>query len=117
MSEWSIGAAIEEYDRQAYAQRELEREERFIPEHLVSTGPAHPPNECGDPAGCPAHAEDWASYSSSWPHAWCEKCGTAVPVVDESEEQIGFEEQAREVIVTHLDCGHDRTRPNRRQRP
>ena len=40
--------------------------------------------------------------------AWCESCGGFRVVVEESDEQIGHEEQAREVRVMHLDCGHSR---------
>ena len=44
-------------------------------------------------------------------YAWCETCLMHVPVIDEFDEQIGFEERAREVCVTALDCGHDIARP------
>ena len=38
---------------------------------------------------------------------FCEQCDLQQPVVDERDEQIGYEEQAREVWVVSLDCGHD----------
>lgn len=41
----------------------------------------------------------------------CEHCGPAVPIVDEFDDQIGFEEQARPVHVVALLCGHEIVTP------
>ena len=38
---------------------------------------------------------------------FCEHCDLQQPVVDEFDDQIGYEEQARPVRVVALDCGHD----------
>lgn len=46
---------------------------------------------------------------------YCPDCDVQVEVLDRSEEQIGYEEQAREVHVTRLDCGHDKVVPLRRR--
>ena len=113
MSEFSIGAAMEEYDRIAYEQRELERDEHPEPDGLDFWDVGHPPSECGDPSSCRHHAEEWHTYMSGWPTVWCDTCGGPEPVVEESDEQISFEEQAREVRVTRLDCGHEIVRPSR----
>lgn len=43
---------------------------------------------------------------------WCNGCGGPSDVVDESDEQVGFEERAREVRVTRLGCGHEIVRPS-----
>jgi hypothetical protein len=59
----TIGDGIRAYEEIAYAQREAERDEprrdaldEFAARYTSSTGP-HPPNECGDPADCPQHAD------------------------------------------------------------
>lgn len=54
----------------------------------------------------PAHADHCAAVT-----VWCVECQGPSDVVDESDEQIGFEEQAREVHVRRLDCGHDEVSP------
>lgn len=56
---------------------------------------------------CPEHGQ---------PHRWCETCLMHIPVVDEFDDQVGYEEQAREVRVTALVCGHDIVREVRRRR-
>jgi hypothetical protein len=38
---------------------------------------------------------------------WCETCGHEIPVEDEFDDQIGYEERARPVHVVLLACGHD----------
>ena len=38
---------------------------------------------------------------------FCTTCGMAVEVVDEFDDQIGYEERARPVRVVALECGHD----------
>lgn len=43
----------------------------------------------------------------------CQDCGTEQEVVDEFEEQVGYEEQARPVYVFALECGHDEVQPIR----
>ena len=48
---------------------------------------------------------------SHWPTVWCDECGGPEPVVEEGEEQVGFEEQARRVWVRRLDCGHEEVTP------
>lgn len=64
---FSIGADLDAYDRQRYLQAEAERDERPVPDALdsytalLATG-NHPPQECGDPSDCPAHAEMWQAY-------------------------------------------------------
>ena len=73
----------------------------------------HPANECDDPFDCPAHASEYVSHQSGWPHEWCPECGCAVPVVEEFDEQVGHEEKARDVRVTRLDCGHEVVRPRK----
>lgn len=70
----------------------------------------HPATECTDPVSCPDHALLYISYGSDWPHEWCPECGCAVPVVEEFDEQIGYEEKARDVRVTRLECGHESVR-------
>lgn len=42
---------------------------------------------------------------------WCQTCGCAVAIVEESDEQIGYEERARPVRVMFLDCGHEIVTP------
>jgi hypothetical protein len=37
----------------------------------------------------------------------CETCEHEIPVEDEFDDQIGYEERARPVHVVLLDCGHD----------
>jgi hypothetical protein len=49
-----------------------------------------------DPA-CPAHA--------------CRECGAVAREVESFDEQIGYEEKARPVRVTALECGHEVVRP------
>ena len=49
--------------------------------------------------------------------AWCGECVGNRPIVDEFEDQVGFEEQAREVWVTALDCGHSIEWPLKGRRP
>lgn len=44
---------------------------------------------------------------------WCQECGAKVPVGEVFDEQLGFEEQAREVVVTRLVCGHELVRDSR----
>jgi len=44
---------------------------------------------------------------------YCGECGVSVPVVDEDDEEIGYEEKARPVHVVKLDCGHDEVTPGR----
>lgn len=39
-----------------------------------------------------------------WTH--CDTCGDKVPVVDQFDDQDGYEEQARPVRVIVLDCEH-----------
>ena len=38
---------------------------------------------------------------------YCQQCDIQQPVVDEFDDEIGYEEQARPVRVVALDCGHD----------
>jgi len=38
---------------------------------------------------------------------YCGDCDVSVPVVDEFDDQVGYEEQARPVRVVVLDCDHD----------
>ena len=66
---FSIGEALDAFDRWQYVQREAERDERPVPDALdeyaaLLTSTAHPPNECGDPYDCPAHGEQFRSYHS-----------------------------------------------------
>ncbi len=68
---------------------------------------AHP-NEYAWPPGvdlaAAAHkVEEW----SGWPHIWCETCGGPEAVVEQSDEQSGYEEQARTWLVRRLECGHE----------
>ena len=37
---------------------------------------------------------------------WCEDCDDSAVIVDEFDEQEGFEEQARPIHVIALGCGH-----------
>ncbi len=37
---------------------------------------------------------------------WCGECESGVYIVEEFEEQEGFEEKARRVWVIALSCGH-----------
>lgn len=46
-------------------------------------------------------------------HRRCAECGDFTEVVEEFDDQIGFEEQARPVVVTVLACGHEVVRPGR----
>jgi hypothetical protein len=55
-----------------------------------------------------------APFWTGWPTVRCDTCGGPEPIVEESDEQIGVEEHAREVHVTRLDCGHEIVRPIRR---
>lgn len=50
---------------------------------------------------CPIHGD--ASENPEW----CVKCETGVEIADQFDDQLGFEEQARDVEVTVLSCGHD----------
>lgn len=50
-------------------------------------------------------------YDGPSPSTYCNQCGCIVPIVDETDEQIGYEEKARDVHIRHLDCGHDEVRP------
>ena len=45
---------------------------------------------------------------------WCAECEGPSDVTEESEEQIGVEEQARRVWVVRLDCGHEEVSEMRR---
>jgi hypothetical protein len=45
---------------------------------------------------------------------WCAPCAGPRDVVDEFDDQAGVEEQARDVHVRSLDCGHDEVTPIRR---
>ena len=38
---------------------------------------------------------------------WCPECDAPAAVVDEFDEQVGFEERARPVRVIALDCGDE----------
>ena len=38
--------------------------------------------------------------------ALCPECSNVEPILDEFEDQEGFEEKARRVWVKHLACGH-----------
>lgn len=38
---------------------------------------------------------------------WCAECECGIRVTDVHEEQIGYEEQARAVLVFDLACGHE----------
>jgi hypothetical protein len=38
---------------------------------------------------------------------WCEECDDSSTIVDDREEEVGFEEQARRVWVIGLSCGHE----------
>lgn len=40
----------------------------------------------------------------------CATCGHPQPVIEEFDDQLGFEEQARPVVVTVLACGHENVR-------
>lgn len=42
-----------------------------------------------------------------WHWMWCETCRMSHPVIEDFDDQIGFEEQAREVHVYRLNCGHE----------
>jgi len=42
---------------------------------------------------------------------WCEECQQRFPVDEVFDDQIGYEEQAREVRVTRLGCGHEIVEP------
>jgi hypothetical protein len=66
---------------------------------LARTG-VHPPNECGDPYDCPAHSGQFRGDN-------CPECNAPRVLVEEFDEQIGVEEQARPVRVTVLACGHE----------
>ena len=43
----------------------------------------------------------------------CRECGAPETIVDEFDDQIGFEEQARSVHVVILACGHELVTPAR----
>ena len=47
-----------------------------------------------------------------WVH--CDTCKVSVPVVDQFDDEVGYEEQARPVRVVVLDCDHDIVTPLRR---
>jgi hypothetical protein len=46
-------------------------------------------------------------------HEVCGTCNDLSLVVETFDDQIGFEEQARPVVVTVLHCGHENVRPGR----
>ena len=46
-------------------------------------------------------------------HEVCRECGDLCLVVEAFEDQTGFEEQARPVVVTVLSCGHEIVTPGR----
>lgn len=41
----------------------------------------------------------------------CSECNAPEVIVEKFDDQIGFEEQARPVVVTVLACGHEIVRP------
>lgn len=45
---------------------------------------------------------------------WCAPCAGPRDVVETFDDQVGVEEQARDVRVRSLDCGHDEVTPIRR---
>lgn len=47
---------------------------------------------------------------------WCFECNGPADVVDEFEDQVGYEEQARPVWVRAFDCGHTEDQPIPRRR-
>lgn len=51
---------------------------------------------------CPIHGD----AADNRPE-WCEDCEAGVEIADQFDDQLGFEEQARDVKVTALSCGHD----------
>jgi hypothetical protein len=50
---------------------------------------------------CPVHGDAAEKFE------WCTKCEDGVEIADQFDDQIGFEEQARDVRVAALTCGHD----------
>lgn len=46
-------------------------------------------------------------------HEACRTCNDLSLVLESFEDQIGFEEQARPVVVTVLGCGHEIVTPGR----
>lgn len=50
---------------------------------------------------CPVHGDATEKFE------WCTKCEDGVEIADQFDDQLGFEEQARDVKVTALSCGHD----------
>ena len=50
---------------------------------------------------CPVHGDATEKFE------WCAKCEDGVEIADQFDDQLGFEEQARDVKVTALSCGHD----------
>jgi hypothetical protein len=65
--EFTIGEALEAFDKEAYAQREAEKDDPPPSDPmagyaaLLRTG-MHPPEECGDPMSCEAHHDLYVSY-------------------------------------------------------
>ena len=50
---------------------------------------------------CPIHGDATEKFE------WCAECEDGVEIADQFDDQLGFEEQARDVKVTALSCGHD----------
>jgi len=48
-----------------------------------------------------------SKYAPAPRTVYCETCDVSVPVRDEVDDQVGYEEQARPVRVVVLDCDHD----------
>jgi hypothetical protein len=70
----------------------------------------HRNGDCGDGCGVCEWEDVWALAETRF----CEECDGARTVMDEFDDQIGYEEQARPVRVTALDCGHDIVKELRR---
>jgi hypothetical protein len=73
MKGYTIGEALDTFEAWLRDQREAERDELPRPDALdeyagLLSTVAHPPNECGDPAGCDVHSEQYRTYNATERH-------------------------------------------------
>jgi hypothetical protein len=54
---------------------------------------------------CPPEPGEPVVDGHGW--AYCDTCKVSVPVRDQFDDEVGYEEQARPVRVIELDCEHD----------
>lgn len=112
MSEFSIGAALAAFDEMQRDQREAERNEETarsaLDDYAALLAIAHPPEECGDPAGCPDHSEMFHHYHEGSRMTTPDPAALATEYLNLKTQAANIDARIKEIVTLLRNLGEGR---------